>query len=59
MDCGLVVQQNQHLLFLLAETLESYTSAREIIDFDSFSDRIDEESGTEDGSDDEEAHEII
>ncbi|KAK5901860.1 hypothetical protein CesoFtcFv8_007175 [Champsocephalus esox] len=30
-----------------------------MIDFDSFSDRIDEESGTEDGSNDEEAQDII
>ncbi|KAK5897523.1 hypothetical protein CesoFtcFv8_010579 [Champsocephalus esox] len=43
----------------MAETLESDTSAREMIDFDSFSDRIDEESGTEDESNDEEAQDII
>ena len=50
---------NTVVIVNMSETAESYTIAREIIDFDSFSDRIDEESGTEDGSDDEEAHDII
>ena len=43
----------------MAESSESDASAREMSDLDRLSDRIDEESGTEDGSDDEEAEDII